>query len=240
MKLINILSESIHESKERKAKEKPSKGLSKEKKSDVVKAAKAGKDIGKKGKGFEALAKKAGGGEKGKKIAAAAMWKNIQREGAEGGDHEVSMAVKSLESIMNSVSTLMSKLRGDERNIPGWIQDHISKAENYIDQAAQGFHELGGGEEEHSDISIMENYSLFEYDDSKINMDQFLLASYANDAIKDGDVNDLDSLHDYMKQLSRGLHSSKEFMQGVIEVMEYLKNPKTVELVKQYKNQYLK
>ncbi len=58
---------------------KPSAGLSKAKKSAVVKKAKAGKDIGKKGKGFEKVAKAAGGGEKGEKIAAAAMWKNIKR-----------------------------------------------------------------------------------------------------------------------------------------------------------------
>ena len=57
---------------------KPSAGLSKEKKSEVVKDAKAGKDIGKPGKGFDKLAKKAGGGEKGEKIAAAAMWKNMK------------------------------------------------------------------------------------------------------------------------------------------------------------------
>jgi len=57
---------------------KPSAGLSKAKKSAVVKDAKAGKDIGKPGKGFDKLAKSAGGGEKGKKIAAAAMWKNIK------------------------------------------------------------------------------------------------------------------------------------------------------------------
>lgn len=65
---------------------KPSAGLSKEKKSAVAKKAKAGKDIGKKGKGFDALAKKAGGGEKGKKIAAAAMWKNIKREDVNEAD----------------------------------------------------------------------------------------------------------------------------------------------------------
>lgn len=58
---------------------KPSAGLSKAKKSAVVKKAKSGKDIGKKGKGFEKVAKAAGGGEKGEKIAAAAMWKNIKR-----------------------------------------------------------------------------------------------------------------------------------------------------------------
>jgi len=57
---------------------KPSAGLSKAKKSAVVKKAKAGGDIGKPGKSFDKVAKSAGGGEKGKKIAAAAMWKNIK------------------------------------------------------------------------------------------------------------------------------------------------------------------
>jgi hypothetical protein len=57
---------------------KPSAGLSAAKKSAVVKDAKAGKDIGKPGKSFKDVAKKAGGGEKGEKIAAAAMWKNIK------------------------------------------------------------------------------------------------------------------------------------------------------------------
>jgi hypothetical protein len=46
---------------------KPSAGLSKAKKSAVVKDAKAGKDIGKPGKSFDKVAKSAGGGEKGKK-----------------------------------------------------------------------------------------------------------------------------------------------------------------------------
>ena len=58
---------------------KPSAGLTKKEKSDVVKKAQAGKDIGKKGKGFEKVAQAAGGGEKGQKIAAAAMWKNVKR-----------------------------------------------------------------------------------------------------------------------------------------------------------------
>ena len=57
---------------------KPAAGLSKAKKSAVVKDAKAGKDIGKPGKSFDKVAKSAGGGEKGEKIAAAAMWKNIK------------------------------------------------------------------------------------------------------------------------------------------------------------------
>jgi hypothetical protein len=60
----------------------------------------------------------------------------------EGEDHEVSMAQNSLKAIISSSSELMSKLGDDERNIPGWIQDHITNAENYIEQANQGFHEL--------------------------------------------------------------------------------------------------
>ena len=60
----------------------------------------------------------------------------------EGEDHEVSMAQASLKAIISSASQLMAKLGDNERNIPGWIQDHITNAENYIEQANQGFHEL--------------------------------------------------------------------------------------------------
>jgi hypothetical protein len=66
----------------------------------------------------------------------------------EGEDHEVAMAKSSLQSIMSSASKLMVMLGDEERNIPGWIQDHITNAENYIDQAAQGFHELENNNEE--------------------------------------------------------------------------------------------
>jgi len=62
------------------------------------------------------------------------------------GDHEVSMAVSSLEEIAKAIIELRQKLGNQERNIPGWIQDHIAKAENYIEQAAQGFHELKNDE----------------------------------------------------------------------------------------------
>jgi hypothetical protein len=60
-------------------KKKPSAGLTKTEKSNVAKKAAAGKDIGKKGKGFEKVAKAAekqyGSKEAGQKVAAAAMWK---------------------------------------------------------------------------------------------------------------------------------------------------------------------
>jgi len=60
----------------------------------------------------------------------------------ENEDHEVSMAQNSLKAIISSASQLMAKLGDNERNIPGWIQDHIAKSENYIEQANQSFHEL--------------------------------------------------------------------------------------------------
>jgi hypothetical protein len=77
----------FYNEKDPQKKEKPSAGLSKEKKSEVVKKAKAGEDIGKKGKDFGKLAKSAakeyGSKEKGEKVAAAAMWKNVKRESVE-------------------------------------------------------------------------------------------------------------------------------------------------------------
>lgn len=60
----------------------PSEDISDEKKSEVVKKAKKGKDIGKKGKNFEKVAEKAakkyGSKEAGERVAAAAMWKKIK------------------------------------------------------------------------------------------------------------------------------------------------------------------
>lgn len=62
------------------SKKKPSSGMTSKEKSTVATKASAGKDIGKPGKNFSKVAKKAGGGEKGKKIAAAAMWKTAAKK----------------------------------------------------------------------------------------------------------------------------------------------------------------
>ena len=70
----------------------------------------------------------------------------LQAQLVKEGDHEVAMAMSSLKSIINSATQLIGKLGNMERDIPGWIQDHITNAENYIDQAAQGFHELNDNE----------------------------------------------------------------------------------------------
>jgi hypothetical protein len=72
----------------------------------------------------------------------------------EGDDHEVAMAVSSLKAIAEAIVELRQKLGNTERNIPGWIQDHIAKAENYIEQAAQGFHELKDEEPVQENVKI--------------------------------------------------------------------------------------
>ena len=85
-----------------------------------------------------------------------ADFKKLRSMKKENEDHEVSMAKSSLESIIQSAQELIMKMGDQERNIPGWIQDHITNAENYIDQAAQGFHELAPEpqEEPQGDMSL--------------------------------------------------------------------------------------
>lgn len=58
-----------------------------------------------------------------------------------GGDHEVSMAHNTLDDIIKSATELKAKLGETEKNIPAWIQDHISQAQNFISQAATNYHE---------------------------------------------------------------------------------------------------
>jgi hypothetical protein len=76
----------------------------------------------------------------------------VQAKIVKENDHEVSMAQASLKSIIKSAAQLMNKLGNKERDIPGWIQDHVTNAENYIDQAAQGFHELDYDKETYNQI----------------------------------------------------------------------------------------
>jgi hypothetical protein len=65
---------------------------------------------------------------------------------AEGEDHEVSMGQNQLDTIIKMATELKTKMGENEKEIPAWIQDHISKAENYISQAAGNYHEYGTNE----------------------------------------------------------------------------------------------
>ena len=64
----------------------------------------------------------------------------------EGQDHEVSMANNSLDTIIKMATELKAKMGENEKDIPAWIQDHITNAENYISQAASNYHEYDKNE----------------------------------------------------------------------------------------------
>lgn len=73
------------------------------------------------------------------------LLKHKLQEG-EGEDHEVSMGQNQLDSIIKYATELKQHLGEEEKEIPAWIQDHISKSENYIHQAASNYHEYGQNE----------------------------------------------------------------------------------------------
>jgi hypothetical protein len=61
-------------------------------------------------------------------------------------DHEVSMANNSLDTIIKMETELKAKMGENEKDIPAWIQDHITNAENFISQASSNYHEYGTNE----------------------------------------------------------------------------------------------
>lgn len=68
-------------------------------------------------------------------------------EASNGSDHEVGMAIGQLDDIIKNANELKAKVGTEEKNLAGWIQDHISQAQNFINQANTGYHELEGGED---------------------------------------------------------------------------------------------
>ena len=68
--------------------------------------------------------------------------KNFKWSLNEAGDHEVGMSQSQLEAIIDAAIDLQEKIGSEEKDIPGWIQDHISQSYNYIKQANDGYHEL--------------------------------------------------------------------------------------------------
>ena len=68
------------------------------------------------------------------------------KEGEGSEDHEVSMANNSLDTIIKMATELKAKMGENEKDIPAWIQDHITNAENFISQASSNYHEYGQNE----------------------------------------------------------------------------------------------
>jgi len=70
------------------------------------------------------------------------LLKSRINEGPETQDHEVSMAGGQLDDIIRNATELKGKVGQEEINLPGWIQDHISQAMQFINQANTGYHKL--------------------------------------------------------------------------------------------------
>jgi hypothetical protein len=71
------------------------------------------------------------------------LLKSKLNEGPETNDHEVSMAGSQLDDIIRNATELKGKVGEKEMDLPGWIQDHISQAMQFINQANTSFHKLG-------------------------------------------------------------------------------------------------
>jgi hypothetical protein len=71
------------------------------------------------------------------------LLKSKLNEGPETQDHEVSMAGSQLDDIIRNATELKGKVGEKEMDLPGWIQDHISQAMQFINQANTSFHKLG-------------------------------------------------------------------------------------------------
>ena len=71
------------------------------------------------------------------------LLKSRINEGPETQDHEVSMAGSQLDDIIRNATELKGKVGEKEMDLPGWIQDHISQAMQFINQANTGYHKLG-------------------------------------------------------------------------------------------------
>ena len=140
----------------------PSAGMTKKEKSATVKDAKAGKDIGKPGKSFDKVAKAAGGGEKGTKIAAAAMWKNKAKSLKENLDSLSDMPVEetAMDQMDSSLIALMQRakemdptglqtaIQGGAPALDTFLKGILSKIEAKVDSGSQPKDMAGAGDSE--------------------------------------------------------------------------------------------
>lgn len=113
--------ESLEEDQLDEAKKKPSAGMTKKEKSALSKKAHAGKDIGKKGKGFEKVAKAGekqyGSKEAGEKVAAAAMWKAAaKKESVETEGEVINESFLHMQKLAGLITEAEYKAKLDTNN----------------------------------------------------------------------------------------------------------------------------
>ena len=119
----------------------------------------------------------------------------------EGEDHEVSMANNTLDAIINHATELKSKIGGNEKDIPAWIQDHITNAGNFISQAAENYHEYGKNE---SKQQIAEAKDA-KFDFPQANGIEFIVSSPMNNIVLlPKSMKDREKIEGILKQLGNG------------------------------------
>jgi hypothetical protein len=141
----------------------------------------------------------------------------------EGQDHEVSMAISSLKSIVSSATQLMNMLGQEEKDIPAWIQDHITNAENYINQASKNYHEYGDDAE-----GDMHDNSITEYEDDY--EDQYGYEDEDEYTVQDFE----NALDTYLKQLNNqnNVPPRPETLRTAFNKLKPIDQPEALELVK--------
>jgi hypothetical protein len=88
------------------------------------------------------------------------------------------MANNTLDAIIKHATELKSKIGGNEKDIPAWIQDHITNAGNFISQAAENYHEYGKNE---SKQQIKEATAKFDF--AQVGDIQFYVSSANNNIV---------------------------------------------------------
>jgi hypothetical protein len=119
----------------------------------------------------------------------------------EGEDHEVSMANNTLDAIIKHATELKSKIGGNEKDIPAWIQDHITNAGNFISQAAENYHEYGKNE---SKQQIKEAKDV-KFDFAQASGIEFIVSSPMNNIVLlPKSMKDREKIDIVLKQLGNG------------------------------------
>ena len=94
-------------------------------------------------------------------------------------DYEVAMAQDSLDSIIRAAMMLKAQMGDREVNLPAWIQDHITNSENYIYQAAKGYHESDAQMDDKAGAEEMDEANLGHNESSSIEQEgRFWIVTY--------------------------------------------------------------
>jgi hypothetical protein len=152
-----------------------------------------------------------------------------EAEGSE--DHEVSMANNSLDTIIKMATELKAKMGEDEKEIPAWIQDHISKAENYISQAAGNYHEYDDSNESVNEIkkgSVVFPYAMDKYGEfivDKVFKNKDGETSYTGKFKKNGEHREF-ILHSKDRIVKESINEAPKKLKHTISKKEWAKIPK--------------